>query len=342
MSAVQADAHRAGFELTRPQQEALNELLVASEHIISRAPDTRGIYLWGPAGRGKSWLMDAFYRALPVRSKTRVHFHGFLEALQRRIHAHRPEPDAVQRAVHDLTRGARVLYFDEFHVHDSGDAILLTRLLDHLVQTDTVLFATSNYAPDQLMAESPWRHVIDDAQRSIDARMRIIEIAGDHDHREDVHLTNRDSALGGRGITSGAWLTRPEPADFLREGLRTPRFEEATTLEVGGRAFEVGAARRGELWISFDQLCVVPTSTIEYLDWARRFRRWIVTDVPSFEQVGREAQQRFITVIDILTDADTTLWVTSPLTAGQFREHAEQRPDAYRMVSRLRLLRCTH
>ena len=116
----------------------------------------QGLYVWGDAGRGKSWLLDAYFRALPIQAKRRVHFHGFFDQIHRRIHEHQGEASAVESAVRELTDGVKLLYFDEFHVQDSGDAALLTRLLRQLFATNVVLLSSSNYSPASLLPNPIW------------------------------------------------------------------------------------------------------------------------------------------------------------------------------------------
>ena len=139
--------------MTAPELDPRQRDLVAAlEHATSRSAESRGLFIHGPAGRGKSWVTNGFFDALPTTRKTRVHFHGFLDSLHRSIHERRVqhpagEKEAVEHALDDVAGRNRVLFFDEFHVHDSGDARLLTRLLEHVFQLKVTVLATSNYAP---------------------------------------------------------------------------------------------------------------------------------------------------------------------------------------------------
>ncbi|MCG2622492.1 cell division protein ZapE [Arthrobacter sp. I2-34] len=332
--AIARDARHAGFELGGPQLVVRDRMLqLGAELVGRRAAPPRSLYVWGKAGRGKSWLLDAFFRALPVEQKRRVHFHGFFEALHRRIHEHRTRPDAVNRAVDGLVGGARVLCFDEFHVHDPADAALLARLLRRLFDSGVVLLASSNYAPSALLPDPMWHHLFEPGIELITRNMDVLELAGETDYR---------TAAGGAetGFAGGAWLAAGDEADLPDGPFRRPGATEARTLAVGSRDFAVSAVRGSELWISFGQLCQAPTSRAEYLAWARRFSRWFITDVPGFADVGREARQRFIGVLDILCDADIQVFLFSDLDRQAFCDSAaDGRPDAFRMVSRLRLLR---
>ncbi|WP_136709548.1 cell division protein ZapE [Agromyces sp. H66] len=327
VAAIEAAAARARMVLD-PEQR----LLVARMAVLGAAVDDRrirrsrprGLYVHGPAGRGKSWLADAFFAALPTARKTRVHFHGFFAELHDSIHERRSERQAVERAIDDLTGRSRLLFFDELHVHDSGDARLLTRLLDHVFRRDIVVLATSNYAPDDLLPSPIWHHTIEPGIALITANMDTYRLDGPTDYRTVRHEHSS-------GFSSGMWITSP-PSD-------APGEDEATILSVRGRDFQVLAARSDGLWITFAQLCQSPTSTIEYLEWARSYPRWTVTRVPAFEDVDAEAQQRFINLVDVLVDADVGVTFVSDHDLATFLSGASSRPDAFRMASRLQLLR---
>ncbi|WP_232528951.1 cell division protein ZapE [Mycetocola zhujimingii] len=326
-AALDAAAIRAGIALDPAQLLLVDRLAILSADIERRTlrrSTTQSLYIHGPAGRGKSWLADAFFVALPTARKTRVHFHRFFDDLHRSIQDHRSERDAVERAIDDLTGNSQLLFFDELHVHDSGDARLLTRLLEHVFRRKLTVLATSNYAPDDLLPDPIWHHIFEPGIDLIKNNMEVYELGGATDYR----TTHEDHSTG---FAAGVWAREsPTPE---------PRPEEATNLAVRGRQFPVLAARPGELRATFAQLCGSPTSTIEYLAWARSFPRWVINDVPNFDDADAEAQQRFINLIDILVDADVCATFVSSHSLSSFLSIASRRPDAFRMASRLQLLR---
>lgn len=308
-------------------------LIEALSDATAPGPPLRGVYIHGPVGRGKSWVANTFFETLPTTRKTRVHFHGFLDSLHRRIHTHRRlrqedgerkdhEQDAVAHALDDIIGDSRVLFFDEFHVHDSGDAQLLTRLLEHVFRRQLTVIMTSNYAPDDLLPDPVWHHLFEPGIDLIKTNLQAFELDGPVDYRTLAH----DHASG---FASGIWTTSTTPADP----------SEATALQVRGREFDVLATRDGELRISFAQLCETPTSTIEYLGWARMFARWVIIDVPAFADADPQAQQRLINVVDVLADADLETTFVSRVDLDAFLAGTTKRPDAFRMASRLQLLR---
>ncbi|ROZ85992.1 cell division protein ZapE [Gordonia sp. OPL2] len=287
-----------------------------------RTPTSNGLFVHGPAGRGKSWLANAYFDAVPTHRKTRVHFHSFFDELHRHIHHHRDEDRAVQKALDEVIRDCRLLFFDELHVHDSGDARLLTRLLERVFARRIVVVATSNYAPDDLLPNPIWHHIFEPGIALINAHMSTFHLTGSIDYR---------TAGGGRisGFAAGDWTTDP---------VTMPKRYDGTSLAVRDRHFPVLAARPGELWVTFAQVCSAPMSNIEYLEWARTYSHWVVVDIPLFDDIDAEAQQRFINLIDVLVDIDVRVTFHSSHTLHRFSAAASRRPDAFRMQSRMQLL----
>lgn len=333
-TAIVARARAQGFSLDDAQRDVVARLGRLAGFVRNGRADAEalGMYLHGPAGRGKSWLADAFFHAAPTRAKRRVHFHGFLEELHRAIFARRaaastvagegePASDVVSAAIGDAIGDVRLLVFDEFHVHDPGDARLLTLVLHHLLAREVAVVATSNYAPEELLPNPVWHAMFEPGIALLRTHLEIVRLDGPRDYRAITR--SRD------GFAAGAWLVTPEG------GTTT----EHARLEVRGRAFDVVAADGDELVVTFAQLCEVPTSTIEYLDWAARFSRWTVRDVPAFTEIAPPARQRFVNVVDVLVDRGTTAVFTSRLELEDFIETAAGAgPDATRLQSRMRLL----
>lgn len=333
-STIDDSAAEAGFALNNSQIIVRNRLLELSDDLFASRfsrRTARSLYVWGDAGRGKSWLLDAYFKPLPLEAKRRVHFHGFFDQLHRQIHEHRGELSAVDSAVRELTNGVKLLYFDEFHVHDSGDATLLTRLLRRLFQTQVVLLVSSNYAPLSLLPSPIWHHMFEPGIQLILENMDTLHLEGAEDYRSRPQV----STAGFRG---GQWIIAGTGAAFYDAGLHLPDESEATELVVGSRRFAVTAQRGRELWVTFNQMCGAQTSSVEYLSWAQQFDHWILLNLPSFESVDPEAQQRLINVIDVLCDADVRTTIASNLSKDDFQATTQSRPDAFRMMSRLQLL----
>lgn len=343
LAAVKEQAARQGIRLAPAQEIAARTLAdVAADSGRSRRRRPGGVHLHGPAGRGKTWLADTIASASAERLGVRVrrlHFHRFLDDLHRAVHRHRGDPrhhaHAMESATDELIGGAELLVFDEFHVHDAGDAHFLTRLLRRTAATGrTTLIATSNYPPEDLLPNPLWHHLMEPGIALIRERMEVLDLDDGVDHRlrED---DGEAPARGRAGFAAGGWLAPEALADA---GLTAPTAAEADLVHAGSRVFEVLARRDGELWLSFAQLAEAPLSTREVLPWAAESACWVIVDVPRLESVDEEAQQRFITVVDILADQEVTTWFVSPVPRDRFLASAGDRPDAFRMVSRLGLL----
>lgn len=331
VTAISAAAADAGIVLD-PQQRLLVDrfaVLVPEGHRRTRrSSGPRGLYVHGSAGRGKTWLADAFFDASPTPRKTRIHFHSFFEELHRRVHEHRNDPHSLRLGIDDVVGNSELLYFDELHVHDSGDARLLTRLLEYVLARRITVLATSNYAPDDLLPNPIWHHLFEPGIAMIKDHFDVHHLDGQTDYR----ASPRPDSVG---FAAGTWITVPA-SDRLSPSTET------VGLTVRGRRFEVSSEGDGCLQASFAQLCDAPVSTIEYLTWAGMYSRWTITDVPTFDDADEEAQQRFVNLVDILVDENIAVTFTSPHTLPVFCSAATaSRPDAFRMTSRLRLIRPT-
>jgi cell division protein ZapE len=284
----------SGYELDAAQLRAIGEL----ERLGDRR---RGVYLHGPVGRGKSFLADAFFDALPVRRKRRVHFHSFFQELHARISARLHRPKAVEKALDELIGRAEVLAFDEFHLHDIGDAMLMTRLLEALRTQRVMVVATSNYPPDGLLPNPLYHDHFLPGIALVKELMDVVEIEAGVDYR---YLHGRPRS---RFETGEIRIDAPPRDTTGRQG-----------------------------WFDFGDLCEKPTSTRDYLALADRYDDWVITAVPRLETCDREAQQRFANVVDVLVDRDVRLTLVSEHPLSEIV--GGQALDLARTASRLELI----
>lgn len=341
-----------------PAQRALLLALDRVRAAADASAPPRGLYVHGPVGRGKSWLLGAWFEAHPEPRKLRVHFHAFLDRLHREVFAQRQamppgEGDPLEAAFARLLGESRLLFLDEFHVHDPGDARLLTRLLEYVFEREMVLIATSNYAPRELMPSPVWHHLFERGIALILERMEAFVLDGPVDYRTV-------SAGGSGGFASGLWRAHAPPDVQARADAQAPADAQAgadaghggasgrggaseptgsgAELVVQGRSFTVSHATEDELRATFAELCEAPLSTIEYLAWAERFGRWTITEVPAAGAIDVQALQRFANLVDVLVEADVRLTVISAQALPDFVSAAAALPDAARLRSRLSLL----
>ena len=312
-----AHVSSSGYDLDAGQLAAIDRLAVLGER-------RRGVYLHGPVGRGKSFLADAFFDVLPVRRKRRVHFHSFFGELHALISARLHSPGAVAKAVGELIGRCDVLAFDEFHLHDVGDAMLMTRLLEELKARRVMIIATSNYPPDGLLPNPLYHDHFLPGIALVRELMDTISLDGPVDYRH-LHGAPRSRFETGAIL---AHLTPPSAPLTLEVNGRS-----ITALGCHESSFHVFDSR---IWFDFGDLCEKPTSTQDYLVLADRYDDWVITGVPRLELCDREAQQRFANVVDVLVDRDVRLTLVSEHPLAEIV--GGQALDLTRTASRLELI----
>jgi cell division protein ZapE len=283
--ALLAQVRSSGYDLDEAQLAAVDRLAALGER-------RRGVYLHGPVGRGKSFLADAFFDVLPVRRKRRVHFHSFFQELHARISARLHSPGAVKKAVDELIGRCDVLAFDEFHLHDVGDAMLMTRLLETLKARGVMIVATSNYPPDGLLPNPLYHDHFLPGIALVKELMDTVELDGATDYRR---LRGRPRSR----FETGAIVTAAEPPAV------------PVVLRINGRDVTSLGVAGSQVWFDFGDLCGKPTSTQDYLVLAESYDDWVITAVPRLPACDREAQQRFANVVDVLVDRDARLTLVS-------------------------------
>lgn len=295
-----------------------------------RAPKS-GVYLWGDVGRGKSFVMDAFLAAAPVADKRRVHFHAFLQDVLERLKKITGQPDPLTLIAAEVAENTRLLCFDEFHVHDIGDAMLLGRLLHQLVEQGVAIVVTSNYEPRALCPNPLYRDRLKPAIELIERRFDIFNLNGGEDYR-------------GRVDGSYAWgefaqVAEVAQADWVQRHMQLPAFAERNVrVEVNHRPLCLAARNQANAWIAFDELCRQPRSSADFLWLSRTFEQVAITGVPRLDGEGIDVQQRFLNFIDIFYDGGVSLLLVAESDVNTLLS-AGAHVDFARASSRLQQLR---
>ncbi|PHH69903.1 hypothetical protein CDD80_6380 [Ophiocordyceps camponoti-rufipedis] len=277
----------------------------------------RGLYLHGDVGSGKTMLMDLFYDTLPaaVQTKTRIHFHNFMQDVHRRLHRFKMEVgggvDAVPFVAADVAEGAGVLCFDEFQCTDVADAMILRRLLEALMSHGVVLVTTSNRPPDELYKNGVQRESFLPAIALLKARLHVINLDSPTDYRKiprppsGVYHTPLDSHAESHADKWFRFLGDPDGFE--------PRPE---TQRVWGREIYVPRVSGRCARFTFAELIGEPKSAADYLELVRCYDAFIVTDVPGMTARERDLARRFITFIDAVYEGNAKLVLTTekPLT----------------------------
>lgn len=256
-----------------------------------------GLYLWGGVGRGKTYLVDAFHECLPFKEKARVHFHSFMRHIHRELKLLKKIHHPLRHVARGLAQETRVLCFDEFHVADITDAMLLGHLLRALFEQGVMLVATSNEAPDQLYWGGLQRERFLLAIRLIKAHTQVVHLDSDTDYRlralekAEIYHAPLDAAA----------------QESLRRSFESVAPEAGTTgeaLEIEGRMIPTMRHADGVVWFEFEVLCGGPRSTADYIEIARCYQTVLLANVPRMDDLNNDAARRFIHLVDEFYDPE--------------------------------------
>jgi len=315
------DAARSrGFVLDPAQHHAVEQLC---------HPERPNVYLWGPPGRGKSWLADVYFSAYPGPDKLRVHFHEFFRDLHVELRRHRFDLDA---ALDHLIGRAELVCFDEFHVHDPADGTFVARLLPALLARHTRLVLTSNYRPRELLPDPLFHEGFVPTIELVERCATVVALDGPRDHRLDSDRT--------RGFASGIWAVSPSDLQLRRQGLERPAPAEHRVLRPAGRPLRALRAEKDCLWFDLGDLCGHTTAPADYLALAAEHLFWVVDGIPNLTTAGREPAQRFADLVDVLHDRDARVVFVAEVAVSELAAAAGPvAHDIGRLRSRLAQLR---
>lgn len=289
------------------------------EKPIQEIPDNlpRGLYLYGDVGSGKTMLMDMFYDTLPtsVASKTRIHFHNFMQDVHKRLHVikmeHGNDLDGVPFVAADIAEQGNVLCFDEFQCTDVADAMILRRLLESLMSHGVVLVTTSNRHPDELYKNGIQRESFIPCINLLKSRLHVINLDSPTDYRK---IPRPPSGVYHSPLDSHAASHAEKWFRFLGDPEHDKPHSEIQ--HVWGREIYVPKVSGKAAMFTFNELIGKPTSAADYIELTRSYDAFIVTDVPGMTHQSRDLARRFITFIDALYESRAKLVLTTavPLT----------------------------
>ena len=289
----------------------------------------KGLYVYGRVGRGKSMLMDSFFATVEGIRKRRVHFFAFMADVHARIHARRAEKgDPIAPVAQDIANETTLLCFDEFHVVDIADAMILGRLFTSLFAAGVVIVATSNREPDKLYEGGLQRERFLPFIDLLKERLDVIELDGPRDYRlqrfkgRQVYFTPPDAKAKAALAQAFADLT---------DGA-TPEYESLTVL---GREIDVPRAAKNVAWFTFDELCVKTLGPNDYLALVGRYHTFILDGIPKLNFERRNEAKRFNIFIDTLYDAHGNLVCSAETLPQALYTEGEGSFEFQRTVSRL-------
>jgi cell division protein ZapE len=299
--------------------------------LLVRPPIPRGVYMYGGVGRGKSFLMDCFFQAVPLTRKTRLHFHEFMREVHRELQELKGIADPLDELGKRIARKFRLICFDEFHVADVTDAMILHRLLDALFRNRVSIVTTSNFHPDELYPNGLHRDRILPAIELLKARLEVINVDAGMDYRrrtlEDMNL----------------YLT---PLNDVTEAALTQAFEslaeaqdEDPRLMIEHRTLQARRRAGGVVWFDFQTLCGGPRSQNDYLELASQFHTVILSGVPEMPVRLASEARRFTWLVDVLYDRRVKLIISAAVPAEQLYTEGPLAHEFPRTVSRLQEMR---
>jgi len=297
----------------------------------TKSPNFKSLYIFGNVGRGKSMLMDLFYEACPISQKRRVHFHAFMLEVHAFVHQWRRQnnTDAISALARHIRESELLLCFDEFHVSDIADAMILVRLFRRLFELGIVVVITSNCHPNELYHDGLQRELFLPFVGLLQDKAKVIELVADQDYRlSHLHALK----------TTYHYPLDEQAADFVRQS-----YDELTNfaplkpgaVEVLGRKVELSAVHCNIALTSFDELCMHALGPADYLEIGKRFDIVILADIPKMTREKCNEAKRFVTLIDALYEHKVKLICSAEVPAQELYTSGEGSFEFERTVSRL-------
>jgi cell division protein ZapE len=310
-----------------------SELIAASgqtlwKRVLGRRAMVRGLYLWGPVGRGKTFLVDLFVGALPFTQKLRLHFHRFMGRVHAELARLQGHSDPLRDVAAHFAAQARVLCLDEFFVTDIADAMILGGLLEHLFARGVVLVTTSNTEPAQLYRDGLQRAKFLPAIALLEKHCEILELKSAQDYRL--------RALTEAGIyftPLGERAERALAACFARIAPGSRRVEPQ--IQINGRGIDVKRRADGVIWFDFDALCEGPRAVADYIELGQSFNTVLISGVPQFTPMMEDAARRFVNLVDEFYDRGVNLVLSAATPITELYDGERLRAEFARTESRL-------
>ena len=314
---------RCALEWTAFKEKRSNAL----KKLINRPDIPRGVYMFGGVGRGKSFLMDCFYNAVPLKRKTRLHFHEFMREVHRELALLQGTVNPLDELAKRMSKRFRLICFDEFHVADITDAMILHRLLTALFDNGVGFVTTSNFKPDALYPGGLHRDRILPAIALLNARLEVINVDNGTDYRrrtlEALTLYHVPNGPLADGAMEQAFNALEETHD------------EDPVLHIEARQIRAKRKAGGMVWFDFKTLCGGPRSQNDYLEIASMFHTVFLSDVPHMPLRMASEARRFTWLIDVLYDRRVKLVMSAAVAPADLYTEGPMAHEFLRTVSRL-------
>jgi len=299
----------------------------AFKKLINRPDIPRGVYMYGGVGRGKSFLMDCFFNAVPLRRKTRLHFHEFMREVHRELAGLQGTVNPLDELAKRIAKKYRLICFDEFHVADITDAMILHRLLAALFDNGVGFVTTSNFKPDELYPNGMHRDRIFPAIALLNQQLEVINVDNGTDYRrrtlEQLKLYHVPLGPVADEAMNEAFARLAETQD------------EDPVLHIEAREIQARRKAGGLVWFDFKNLCGGPRSQNDYLEIATQFHTLLLSDVPHMPVRMASEARRFTWLVDVLYDRRVKLIMSAAVPAQDLYTEGPLAHEFPRTVSRL-------
>lgn len=295
--------------------------------LFNRSAPPRGVWMWGGVGRGKSFLMDVFFETVPVASKSRLHFHEFMRGVHRELRELRQVADPLDEVARRIAARHRLVCFDEFHVSDVADAMILDRLLRALFAHGVAFVMTSNYQPDGLYPDGLNRESILPAIELLNTHLDVIRVDSGVDYRR-IEMQRAHAYITPAGSQADAQLLETFIETAGGKG-------ESTTLRIENRDLQALRCEGEVVWFDFATLCGSPRSQLDYLELATRFHTVLLSDVPRMSAAMSSEARRFTWLVDVFYDQKVKLLISAECPPEQLYQAGAMAHEFHRTVSRL-------
>lgn len=299
----------------------------ALKKLINRPDIPRGVYMYGGVGRGKSFLMDCFFGAVPLKRKTRLHFHEFMREVHRELAGLRGTVNPLDVLAKRIAKKYRLICFDEFHVADITDAMILHRLLAALFENGVGLVTTSNFKPDDLYPNGLHRDRILPAIALLNEKLEVINVDNGTDYRR---RTLEQLKLYHTPLGAAADAAMNDAFDRLAETQ-----DEDPILHIEAREIQARRKAGGLVWFDFKTLCGGPRSQNDYLEIATQFHTVLLSDVPHMPVRMASEARRFTWLVDVLYDRRVKLIMSAAVAPEALYMEGPLAHEFPRTVSRL-------
>lgn len=299
----------------------------ALKKLIHRPDVPRGVYMYGGVGRGKSFLMDCFFNAVPIKRKVRLHFHEFMREVHRELAGLQGTADPLDVLGARMSKRYKLICFDEFHVSDITDAMILYRLLAALFANGVGFVTTSNFEPDGLYPNGLHRDRILPAIALLNERLQVVNVDNGTDYRAQT-LAQVELYHTPLGTQADALMS--EAFDRLAEVK-----DEAPELHIEARVITARRKAGGVVWFDFRTLCGGPRSQNDYLEIATQFHTVFLSDVPHMPVSMASPARRFTWLIDVLYDRRVKLILSAEVPPEELYTEGPLVHEFPRTISRL-------